>query len=129
MVNSTFWGLFLYAIIGIIIWVASKIIWKKKEKQLPIKNSSSNTLYRHNMYNDTVEYMDDVSSGLRDQLDLLLQYKGNLEALPYEMLDSTQKDTLKQVDSIIGLIYQSLDPAKWNQIQFDKVFNNFNNIH
>ena len=74
-------------------------------------------------YNDTVEYMDDVSSGLRDQLDLLLQYKGNLEALPYEMLDSTQKDTLKQVDSIIGLIYQSLDPAKWNQIQFDKVFN------
>lgn len=52
MVNSTFWGLFLYAIIGIIIWVVSKIIWKKKEKQLPIKSSSSNTLYRQNMYNE-----------------------------------------------------------------------------
>lgn len=52
MKNSTLWGLSLYVIIGIIIWVIAGIIWKKKEKRLPIKDSFNNTLYRHKMYNE-----------------------------------------------------------------------------
>lgn len=51
MTNSTLWGLFLYVIIGIIILIVAKIIWKERKKHFPIKNSFGDTLNRQIIHN------------------------------------------------------------------------------
>ena len=84
---------------------------------------SSDDQWAVDQYNDTVDYMNDVSSALWEQAEMLVKYKENLEKIPADQLTSEQAQTLREIDSAIGLLYQSLDPAKWDQIQFDKIFN------
>jgi len=52
-----------------------------------------------------------------------LAYKKNLEAIPYDELPEEGKKALDEINAAIELIYTSLDPAKWNEIQWDKIVN------
>lgn len=76
-------------------------------------------------YEDDYEHfqgvIDDATDSIWEQIDVLSKYKSNLEAIPYDELTAEQKSALKEIDATIELVYKSLDPAKWNDIQFGKI--------
>ena len=67
--------------------------------------------------------IDDTTDSLWDQVTVLSTYKSNLEAIPYDELSDEQKQALDEINTAIQLIYQSLDPSKWNEIQWEKISN------
>lgn len=74
-------------------------------------------------YNDTNEQIQYTTDLLWEHAGSLVEYKQNLEKIPVEQMTSEQVSTLSEIDSAIGMIYQTLDPGKWKQISFDKIFN------
>lgn len=68
------------------------------------------------------EQISDASKSVMEQMSTLAEYKKNLELLPEELLTKEQHDLLDYIDSSIELIYQELDPAKWNQMKLDGIF-------
>jgi TP901 family phage tail tape measure protein len=64
-----------------------------------------------------------VSTNLNNALTNLTKFKEVLESSPKDSLTSTQKKTLGEINSAIDLIYKSLDPDKWKEIQFQDIIN------
>lgn len=77
-------------------------------------------------YNEDYLYwqglIDNTTDSIYEQLGTLTSYKENLETLPYEDLSYEARDALDSINSDIEYIYKELDPDKWKQIQFDKIF-------
>lgn len=67
--------------------------------------------------------IDDATDSLWEQANVLGTYKSNLEAIPYNELTDGQKAALDEVNEAIALIYSSLDPAKWKDIQWNNIIN------
>lgn len=67
--------------------------------------------------------IDDATGSLENQIKVLSTYKANLEAIPYNELTDEQKAALDEVNEAIALVYSSLDPAKWKDIQWNNIIN------
>ncbi len=63
----------------------------------------------------------ETTDNIWEQAEVLSTYKSNLEAIPYDELSQDQKEALDEINGAIQLIYQNLDPAKWNEMQWDKI--------
>lgn len=77
-------------------------------------------------YELSKQYYDDIVNNSEDsiwaQVSLLQTYKENLEAIPYDELSKEQKDALDEINTSIESVYKELEPGKWKQMQFDKIF-------
>lgn len=71
-------------------------------------------------YNGIIE---ETTNSIWEQTSILVGYKEKLEAIPTEELTQEQRDLLGVLDDTIEYIYKELDPAKWDQMQFDDIFN------
>lgn len=63
----------------------------------------------------------DTTDNIWDQVKILTVYKENLEAIPYDELSDNQKQALEEIDGAIQLVYQTLEPAKWQEKQWNKI--------
>ena len=68
--------------------------------------------------------IDDATDSIWEQVEVLSDYKSKLEAIPYDQLTEDQKAALKEINDSIELIYTSLDPAKWKDMQWNGIVNN-----
>lgn len=68
-------------------------------------------------YNGVVE---DATAAVEGQLKELAGYKDKIKSLPEEQ-QKEYEEFLNLIDSSIELIYQELDPAKWNQMKLDNL--------
>lgn len=62
--------------------------------------------------------IDDTTDSIWAQATVLQGYADKLEAIPYDDLTEIQKTALTEINNAIALIYKTLDPAKWKDIQF-----------
>lgn len=69
------------------------------------------------------EVIDDATDSIWEQADVLGTYKRNLEAIPYSELTDDQKAALDEINAAIELIYKTLDPSKWKDIQWNSIIN------
>lgn len=65
--------------------------------------------------------IDDATGSLENQIKVLSTYKANLEAIPYNELTDNQKAALDEINAAIKLMYTTLDPAKWTEIQWGSI--------
>lgn len=63
--------------------------------------------------------IDDTTDSIWAQVTVLQGYADKLEAIPYDNLAESQKTALNEINDAISLIYNTLDPAKWRDIQFN----------
>lgn len=73
-----------------------------------------------------IEYqdaIDEVTNSIWEQAGVLGTYKRNLEAIPYDELADDKKAVLDEINSAIELIYRTLDPSKWKDIQLTSIIN------
>lgn len=68
--------------------------------------------------------IDDATDSIWEQADVLNTYKSNLEAIPYADLTDDQKTAVDEINAAVELIYKTLDPAKWKEIQWNSIVNN-----
>lgn len=68
--------------------------------------------------------IDDATDSIWEQISVLGTYKSNLEAIPYDELTDDQKAALDEINAAIELVYKTLDPAKWNEIQWGNIVSN-----
>lgn len=73
-------------------------------------------------YDDYAEIQESIATLLEKQIPSLTEYKSNFEKLGLENLDDTQREVYDSVNDSIRMIYEATDPAKWKQMQFDKIF-------
>ena len=73
----------------------------------------------YEFYNSQVKEASDL---VWEQISALSTYKTNLEAIPYDELSQEQKSVLDEISNSIDYVYQELDPAKWKQMKFDRIF-------
>ena len=80
--------------------------------------------YYEEDYQDYQDLIDDTTDSIWEQVEVLSDYRSKLEAIPYDQLTSDQKDALDEINSAIELIYTSLDPGKWKDMQWNSIINN-----
>lgn len=69
---------------------------------------------------------DDYESIVYDHVSTLNDYQSKLESVPYKELSDDAKNALASINEAIKTVYLELDPAKWNQIQIDVLFDKNN---
>lgn len=92
----------------------------KRERDLLDKENEN---YGH-FYEDFSETIDDATASVEEQLQVLAGYEAKLEAIPEDLREQSHKDALQSIKDAREYIYSELDPDKWKQIQFDKLFVN-----
>lgn len=65
--------------------------------------------------------IDDATDSIWEQISVLGTYKSNLETIPYDELTDNQKAALDEINAAVELVYKTLDPAKWNEIQWGNI--------
>lgn len=71
------------------------------------------------------EIINDATDSVWEQVTALEEYKSKLEAVKEAggSLNTEEQNTLSEIESTIEYVYKQLDPEKWNQMQFDNIFN------
>lgn len=71
------------------------------------------------------EIINDATDSVWEQVTALEEYKSKLEAVKEVggSLNTEEQNTLSEIESTIEYVYKQLDPEKWNQMQFDNIFN------
>ncbi len=95
----------------------------KQMRKLQEELDKSSEYYEED-YQDYQDLIDDTTDSIWEQAEVLSDYKNKLEAIPYDQLSTDQKDALDEINSAIELIYTSLDPGKWKEMQWNSIVNN-----
>lgn len=95
----------------------------KQMRKLQEELDKSSEYYEED-YQDYQDLIDDTTDSIWEQAEVLSDYKNKLEAIPYDQLSTDQKDVLDEINSAIELIYTSLDPGKWKEMQWNSIVNN-----
>ena len=66
--------------------------------------------------------IDGATDSVWEQVDSLVGYKEKLESIPESYRTEEQKNALSAINNAINLVYQELDPAKWEQIKLNEIF-------
>lgn len=66
--------------------------------------------------------IEETESTIKSQLGVLNDYYNDLDAIPVEELTDEQKAFKEMLHETIEYVYSELDPAKWKDIQFGKIF-------
>lgn len=71
------------------------------------------------------EIINNATDSVWEQVAALEDYKSKLEAVKEAggSLNTEEQNALSEIESTIEYVYKQLDPEKWNQIQFDNIFN------
>lgn len=71
------------------------------------------------------EIINDATDSVWEQVTALEEYKSKLEAVKEAggSLNTEEQNTLSDIESTIEYVYKQLEPEKWNQMQFDNIFN------
>ena len=77
----------------------------------------------HDKANDFSKILDSIETKIVESIDSLQNYKNTLESIPYEDLTIKQKNFLAEFPTNIKALWKTIDPAQWNQIQLDSLFN------
>ncbi len=72
------------------------------------------------------EMNEDIKDSIFEQVKSLQEYRDILSQLPEDELAKVDggKELLNKIDDQIEYVYSTLDPAKWNEIQFGEIFKN-----
>lgn len=71
------------------------------------------------------EIINDATDSVWEQVTALEEYKSKLEAVTEAggSLNTEEQNALSDIEYTIEYVYKQLDPEKWNQMQFDNIFN------
>ena len=71
------------------------------------------------------EIINNATDSVWEQVTALEDYKSKLEAVKEAggSLNTEEQNALSEIESTIEYVYKQLDPEKWNQMQFDNIFN------
>lgn len=71
------------------------------------------------------EIINDATDSVWEQVTALEEYKSKLEAVTEAggTLNTEEQNALSDIEYTIEYVYKQLDPEKWNQMQFDNIFN------
>lgn len=71
------------------------------------------------------EIINDATDSVWEQVTALEDYESKLEAVKEAggSLNTEEQNALSEIESTIEYVYKQLDPEKWNQMQFDNIFN------
>lgn len=101
-------------------------------KEIDITRKSYEEVYKVDLSSNTPEdllkmYQDEemIESNIWEQAKKLEEYYSQLSSVPMEELLKIPNgvETLNEISAAIEYIYSELDPAKWKQMQLDKILN------
>lgn len=73
-------------------------------------------------YNEKNESLDTLKDDLFDYVEDLVDLRKKIEVVPENIRGDEQKETLSRLTDEIEFLWNLLDPAEWNQIQFNNIF-------
>lgn len=100
--------------------IAAMLAGIEQMKRLRDELDKSSDYYAED-YEHFQEVIDDATDSIWAQASILQGYAEKLEAIPEDELLPDQAESLEEINAAIALIYQSLDPDKWKDIQFSNL--------
>lgn len=77
-------------------------------------------------YESADSYMrqaDEIEASIWEQVEALQEYKDVMSAIPYNELGSNEQKVFDEISATIQNVWKLLDPAQFQQLQIDKLFN------
>lgn len=77
-------------------------------------------------YESADSYMrqaDEIEASIWEQVEALQEYKDVMSAIPYNELGSNEQKIFDEISATIQNVWKLLDPAQFQQLQIDKLFN------
>ena len=77
-------------------------------------------------YESADSYMrqaDEIEVSIWEQVEALQEYKDVMSAIPYNELGSNEQKVFDEISATIQNVWKLLDPAQFQQLQIDKLFN------
>lgn len=102
--------------------ISEKLAGIKKYKELRQEALSSGDKESYIDYNDII---DSTTESIWEQVTTLEDYKSKLETVADTggKLSKEEQNALNDISDTIEYVYKKLDPEKWKQLQYDKIFN------
>lgn len=66
---------------------------------------------------------DEIEASIWEQVEALQEYKDVMSAIPYNELGSNEQKVFDEISATIQNVWKLLDPAQFQQLQIDKLFN------
>lgn len=66
---------------------------------------------------------DEIEASIWEQVEALQKYKDVMSAIPYNELGSNEQKVFDEISATIQNVWKLLDPAQFQQLQIDKLFN------
>lgn len=66
---------------------------------------------------------DEIEASIWEQVEALQEYKDVMSAIPYNELGSNEQKIFDEISATIQNVWKLLDPAQFQQLQIDKLFN------
>ena len=66
---------------------------------------------------------DEIEASIWEQIEALQEYKDVMSAIPYNELGSNEQKVFDEISATIQNVWKLLDPAQFQQLQIDKLFN------
>lgn len=103
--------------------ISALLAGMEQMKKLRDELDKDSTTYEED-YEHFQGIIDDTTDTIWEQVEVLSDYKSKLESIPYDQLSTDQQNALDEINSAIELIYTSLDPGKWKEMQWNGIVNN-----